>query len=67
MAPQLLRCKEFAVKYYSFTLYALDLQHLDFCNVKVNRLRFKKTLGHILVQTVELLHWTPIIFVKPAF
>ncbi len=27
MAPQLLRCKGFAVKYYSFTLYASDLQH----------------------------------------
>jgi len=28
MAPQLLCCKGFAVKYYSFTLYASDLQHL---------------------------------------
>jgi hypothetical protein len=27
MAPQLLRCKGFAVKYYSFTLYVSDLQH----------------------------------------
>jgi hypothetical protein len=27
MAPQLLRCKGFAVKYYSFNLYASDLQH----------------------------------------
>jgi len=29
MAPQLLRCKGFAVNYYSFTLYALDLRHFQ--------------------------------------
>jgi hypothetical protein len=28
MAPQLICCKGFAVKYYNFTLYASDLQHL---------------------------------------
>jgi hypothetical protein len=27
MAPQLLRYKGFAVKYYSFTLYVSDLKH----------------------------------------
>ena len=29
-----------------------------------NTFLFQKTPGHILVQTVELLHWTPIIFAK---
>ena len=29
-----------------------------------NTFPFQKTPGHILVQTVELLHWTPIIFAK---